>query len=138
MNDLIEQNKSIVRRFNMEFVQGNKQEVFDEIISPDFINHSAAPGTPNDAQGVKYFFNGLLRPAIADLTVHIHQQVGEDDRVVTLKSFHGTHTGDFFGIPPTGRNITITVIDILRIKDGKFVEHWAQFDLSDVIARLRS
>jgi predicted ester cyclase len=55
------------------------------------------------------------------------------DKVVTRKTFHGTHTGQFLGLAPTGHKASWDVIDIVRIKDGKMVEHW---DVTDVFGLL--
>jgi predicted ester cyclase len=59
----------------------------------------------------------------------IHDQVAEGDKVVTRKSFTGTHQGDFMGVPPTGRKVTIEVIDIVRVENGQIVEHWNVVDM---------
>jgi predicted ester cyclase len=69
------------------------------------------------------FFN-----AFPDLHVVIHDQVAEGDRVVTRKTFHGTHQGDLIGIPATGRSVAFDVIDILRVQNGKITDHWNVVD----------
>ena len=58
----------------------------------------------------------------------IHDWVAEGDRVVTRKTFHGTHQGDFMGIPAMSKQVTFDIIDILRIAGGKMAEHWAVAD----------
>ena len=53
----------------------------------------------------------------------------EADKVATRKTFHGTHDeGEFMGIPPTGRRVSIGLIDIVRISEGRVVEHWSMGD----------
>src|SRR6185295_15692373 len=94
-----EQNKATVRRFNKEFIEAGNMNSFNEIIAPEFINHTAPEGSPKGPDGVVYFFNHLLKPAFPDLKVVIHDQVAEGDKVTTKKSFHATHKGDFFGAP---------------------------------------
>jgi predicted ester cyclase len=54
--------------------------------------------------------------------------VAEGDRVVTKKTFTGTHTAELNGIPPTGKRVSITYVDILRLRDGKIIEHWLSMD----------
>ena len=54
--------------------------------------------------------------------------LADGDKVVTRKTFHGTHTGEFMGLPSTGNAISVDVIDIVRVRDGKFVEHWNVLD----------
>jgi predicted ester cyclase len=54
--------------------------------------------------------------------------IAEGDKVATRKTFHGTHRGEFMGISPTGQRVSIELIDIVRIADGKVVEHWSMGD----------
>lgn len=129
MTTLQEQNKAIVRRFNREFIQGGDVSVFDQIVSPDFVNHSAQPGMPADAAGAAYFFMRVLRPAFPDLQVTINDQTAEGDKVVTHKTYEGTHGGPFLGFEPTGRRVRFDVIDIFVLRDGMYVEHWTVADL---------
>lgn len=133
-----QQNKAIVTRFNKEFIEGGSMEVFQEIIADDFINQTAPTGTPKGSDGVLYFFNYLLKPAFPDLTVVIHDQIADGDKVTTRKSFHATHQGEFFGIPATHKPVIMEVIDIIRLQDGKFVEHWNVLDWQNVIGQITS
>jgi predicted ester cyclase len=80
-------------------------------------------------------FTGLLT-AFPDLKAVIHDQIAEGEKVVTRKSLHGTHRGDFLGIAPTGKAVSLEVIDILRLVDGKIVEHWNVVDLLGLLVQL--
>lgn len=131
-----EQNKAIVNRFNREFIECGNIDAFHEIISPAFQNQTPPPGIPKGPEGVIYFFNNFLKPAFPELKVEIRRQVAEGDMVTTHKVFHTTHRGDFMDIPPTGKNIGIEVMDIIRLKDGKFVEQWNVVDWQHVIFQL--
>ena len=64
--------------------------------------------------------------------------VAEGDLVATYKTFTGTHTGDFLGIPATGKQATIRVMDIVRYRDGRIAEHWSVVDLAGVRAQLEA
>lgn len=134
--DTQDQNKAIVARFNKEFIQGGDMNAFGEIISPDFINQTAPPGVPKGPEGVLYFFNHFLKPAFPDLTVEIYDQVAEGDKVTTRKAFHATHTGEFMGVPATNKKVVMDVIDILRLRDNRLVEHWGVLDFQSVMAQL--
>lgn len=134
----LEQNKSAVIRFNKEYIERGEERAFEEIISPEFINHTAPPGVPKGPDGVRYFFNNFLKPAFPDLKVEIHDQLAEGDKVTTRKSFCATHSGEFMGIPPTGKSVIMDVIDIIRLKEGKFVEHWNVIDLGGVMQQINS
>jgi len=135
---ITDQNKATVRRFNKEFIEGGNMESFNEIIAADFINQTAPAGSPKGPEGVVYFFNHLLRTAFPDLKVVIHDQVAEGDKVTTRKSFHATHKGDFFGIPASHKKVTMDVIDIIRLRDGKFAEHWGVLDMQNVMTQITS
>jgi len=58
----------------------------------------------------------------------IDDMIAEGDQVVTKKTFTGTHEGDFAGIPPTGKRVTLQFVDIMRVRDGRIVEHWLSMD----------
>ena len=132
-----EQNKAIVTRFNKEFIEGGNLQSFHEIVAQDFINQTAPAGVPKGPEGVMYFFNHFLKPAFPDLKVVIHDQVAEADKVTTRKSFHATHQAEFFGIPASGKNVVMDIIDIVRLRDGKFVEHWNVLDWQSVVMQLQ-
>ena len=122
-----ERNKAVVRRF-VEEVQNNKNwAVYDELNDPEFVNLSAPPGVPNDREGGKVFLGTFLN-AFPDCRFTIDDMIAEGDRVATKKTFTGTHTADFAGIPPTGREVTLQYVDILRLRDGRIVEHWLSMD----------
>ncbi len=131
-----EENKAIVKRFNLEFIQNGSMDAFNEIIDPAFINHTAPPGTPTGPEGVLYFFNQMLKPAFSGFRVDIHEQFADGDAVTTRKSFHGTHTGEFFGASPTNRPVRMDVIDIIKLRDGKFTDHWGILDMAAVMAQI--
>ena len=79
-----------------------------------------------------------MRPALSDLRVQIHEQLCESEKVTTRKSIVGRHTGTLMGIAPTGRPVSIDVIDIVHVRDGRYVEHWGINTLSSVLAQLRA
>lgn len=133
---ITEQNKAIVTRVNKEFIEGGKVETVYEIFAPDFINQTAPPGSPQGPDAIIYFFNHLLRPAFPDLTVTIHDMVAEGNKVTTRKSFYATHKGAFFGVAATNKSVTMEVIDIIRLRDGKYVEHWGILDMQGLMAQI--
>jgi steroid delta-isomerase-like uncharacterized protein len=130
-----QENKALVRRLVEEAQAGGKLHVIDELISPDFVDHSAWPGIPATREGVKQIF-GMFHAALADLQVIIHDQIAEDDRVVTRKTLRGTHQGALLGVPPTGNVIRIEVIDILRVQDGQITDHWNLVDQHGLLQQL--
>jgi len=120
-------NKAIVRRFVEEYQSQGDETVADEILADDFVDHSPFGPFPPDREGVKQLF-AALRRAFSDLHAVVQDQAAEGDKVWTRKTFHGTNDGEFMGMPPTGKKVSFDVIDILRLRDRQFVEHWNVVD----------
>jgi steroid delta-isomerase-like uncharacterized protein len=125
---IIEQNKKLIIRYFEEVWNRGELEVLDELIASDYINHS--PGAPNPKPGPE----GLkpiviaLRNGIPDVKFTIQDMVVTADKVAVRVVMTGTHTGDFFGIAPTGKYVSVNQFQIERIENGKIVEHWRQTD----------
>ena len=132
-----EQNKAVIRRFVEEVQSRHNLDAVDDLFSPDCKDHSGAlpPGIPNNPAGFKQFF-GMLNTAFPDIQATIHGQVAEGDKVVTRKTFTGTHLGDFMGIPATGKPVAFGVIDIMRVVDGKITDHWGIADQMGLMQQL--
>jgi steroid delta-isomerase-like uncharacterized protein len=122
-----ERNKAVVRRFIEEVQNKKNMDVFDELNADDFVNLSAPPGMPADKAGGKMYLGGFLS-AFPDSQVTIDDMIAEGDRVATKKTFTGTHTGEFMGIPASGNRVTLQFVDILRLRDGRIIEHWLSMD----------
>jgi steroid delta-isomerase-like uncharacterized protein len=131
-----EQNRQLVRRLNQEYHnQGRVHEVIKERFAPEFINHSAPPGLPPTRDGNE-MFSTAFRQAFPDYQVTIHDVIVEGDKVVTRKTFTGTHRGDWMGVPASGHKVSFGGIDIVRITDGKVVEHWGEFDMLTLLQQI--
>jgi predicted SnoaL-like aldol condensation-catalyzing enzyme len=133
-----EAHKQVVRRFNAEVIEAGKRASFDELVDPDFVNRSAPPGAASGPESLWNTFENVLRPALSGLRVEILDQLCEGDKVVTRKTLSGRHTGSLLGVAATGRAVSIDVIDIVRIRDGRYVEHWGVNTLPALLAQLRS
>jgi steroid delta-isomerase-like uncharacterized protein len=121
-------NKALVRRFDAEIVEGGDLAVADEILAPDFVWHyELPPGTPSGSEGVKVFAEAV-RAAFADVRYAVEDVVAEGDRVAVHSLVSGTHRGEYFGIPASGRSVTIRILDIYRIADGRIAELWTVSD----------
>ncbi len=127
--------KDIVRRFIDDYQTGNDMKALDELMHVDVIDHSRPPGIAPGAEGVRQQFDDL-RAAFPDLRATICDQIAEGDKVVTRKVFTGTHLGAFQGIQPTGRAVEINLIDIVRVREGKIVEHWNCVDRLGLLGQL--
>ena len=136
MDSEVEKNKAVVTRFNKEAIEEGRLAAFEELIDPSFINHTAPAGMPKGRDGMVRFILDVLRPAFPDLRVEIYDQIAEGDKVVTRKAFHATHSGTFMGVPATGKTIRFSVIDIVRLRDGKYIEHWGIRDTHSVLQQI--
>ena len=123
----IEENKALVRRFVDEVQSAGNIDAIDELCSPEFVNHSAPSGMPQNREGVKQV-TAMFRQAFPDSYFTVEDMIAEGDKVATHKTFHGTHEGEFMGMPPTGRRVSMELIDIVRISEGRVVEHWSMGD----------
>lgn len=128
-----ELNQATVRRFNQQVLEQGSFTAFQEIVSPNFINHTAPAGVGNGFRGTFDFIEQVMKKAFPDLKVEIKDMVAEGNKVFTYKLFHGTHVGKFMGIKGSGKQITMPLMDIIYLKDGLYTNHWAIRDIQDVI-----
>ena len=132
----LRRNKAVVTRFNREVIERGNLDTFNELLAPDFVNRTAMPGVSPGRDGMHRVLFGILRAAFPDLAVELHDQIAEDDKVTTRKTIRGTHSGPLPDLAPTGRAVEIAVIDMVRLRDGQYVEHWGINTLPIVLAQL--
>jgi predicted ester cyclase len=128
-------NKAVARRVLEEIFPANDVDVLTEVISDQFVNHEAPDGTPPGLGGITMYMS-LLNEAFSEQRWEIHDVVAEDDKVVLRCTHSGVHTGDFFGLPATGRPFAYNQMHIIRIANGKGVEHWAVRDDASLMQQL--
>jgi steroid delta-isomerase-like uncharacterized protein len=138
MPDTMESNKRVVTRFNLEVLGQGSRQAFAELVAEDVVNHAAPPGAPNGAQSMIHFILEILRTGFPDIQVEILDMIAEGDRVATRKVLRGRHSGEFMGIPATGKQVAIKAIDIIRVRDGKYAEHWGHSNLMEVVQELKA
>ncbi len=131
----IEENKQVVLRFNKEFLETGNTEVLKEIVADTFTNHTAAANSPKDISGIIQFIT-VLHKRFSDLSIQIHELIGEDDTVAARKTITARHTGEIMGHMPTGKKVIMNVIEIVFLKDGKYTDHWSRNDIMQVIQGL--
>lgn len=128
-----EQNKKIVRRTFKEIWNHGNLAVVDERFSADYVGHS----TPeiHGPEGGKQFA-AMMRSAFPDFHYTVEDEIAEGDRVVHRWTARGTHEGEFQGMPPTGKQVTITGISVYRVANGKLVEGWTDADMLGLLQQL--
>ena len=131
------ENKALVQQM-VDVIQNQHQlERMADFFEPNFVNHlDHMPDSPlNSIEKAQQVFQQMFT-ALPDLRVTIQRQVAEGDTVMTHKIFQGTHVGSFMGVAPSGQPIIFGVIDILRVENGKIVEHWAIQDRLGLMQQL--
>jgi predicted ester cyclase len=122
-----EQNKAIVLRMFEEAFNQRKPELADELVSPDFVDHTPIMGEPTGPAAFKYLYGALTR-GMPDLRFSIEDSLAEADRVALRWVLSGTNTGGLAGRPPTNQPVEEHAIVIFRVVDGKITERWAGID----------
>jgi predicted ester cyclase len=129
-----EQNKALVRQMYGEFDRGDV-EAFAVFLAPSLVAH--VPGAPGrlDRDAFKHF--GLMFKSAFPDGHHVFDEViAEGDKVVTIGTFRGTHQGELQGIAPTGKQVTLPVMHMDRIKGGNIVEHRGIGNMIDLMQQL--
>jgi steroid delta-isomerase-like uncharacterized protein len=130
-----EDNKALVSRyFHAAWNQGNPA-VIDELFATNFQAHNPAVPNGGSREGFNQF-NRVFRSAFPDLRISQDDVIAEGDQVVTRFTVHGTQQGELQGIPPTGKQMTITGMEIVRVSGGKIVEAWSEFDQLGMLQQL--
>ncbi len=130
-----EENKALVRNILEEAYNKGNLDVIDEHLAPDYVHHNPPTGVPNDREGYKQAVT-MLRTAFPDYHITIDDMIAEGDKVVLRLHWSGTHKGEFMGIPPTGKHITVEGISIHRIEGGKIVEQKGMVDSMSMMQQL--
>ena len=125
----------IVRRVTEKvFIDGNVA-VIDELIADDFVSHDPPPGLPGTKEGFRQLAE-MVTAAFSDRKTPLDEFIDTSDgRVVENWIMTGTHTGEAFGLPPSGQDVQVRGMEIFRCEGGKIVEHWGAVDMSDVFMK---
>src|ERR687896_1340450 len=127
-----EENKVVVRRLIEEVYNRGNLDMADELLAPDYVDHTWPPGKYAGREGLKRSV-AKQRAASSDLHTNIEEQIAEGDKVVSWVISSGTHDRErFLGLAPTGERMTMKHIFISRVVEGKIVEVWGVGDISDV------
>jgi predicted ester cyclase len=127
--------KAVARRVLEEIFPADDEAALAESLSADFVNHEAPPGTPPGLGSVTYFMHALAR-AFSDQRWTIHRVLADGDTVAIHCTHSGRHTGDYFGLPATGRTFAYKQMHMIRVVNGKGVEHWAVRDDATLMRQL--
>lgn len=128
---------AVTMRRMYELITAGDIDGFGELVAGDFVEHTEAlPGMEPTKDGVKQLFH-VLRAAFPDLRMEPQDVLVSGDKVVARVSATGTHQGEFIGMPASGRNVDVQLIDIIRFgDDGLAREHWGIFDQMKMMQQL--
>lgn len=130
-----EQNKVAYRRYIDEAFNEGRLEELDRLVSPNYVYHDAPPGTPTGVEGLRNVIR-QFREAFPDLQISIDDQVAEGDKVCSLSTMRGTHKGLLFGLPPTGKEVVVKGMTMVRVADGRIAESWVKNDTLSLLRQL--
>jgi predicted SnoaL-like aldol condensation-catalyzing enzyme len=125
-------NKDLARLF-AQALNDKRVELFDEFIHPEYNNHN--PQVQPGPAGVKAFFRHYL-DAFPDTKVAMEDVIEEGDRISARFTYNGTFRKPFMGYRPNNATVELRSIDIWRVKEGKFVEHWDELNLLEVFEQI--
>ena len=109
---------------------------FGDLVADDFVEHEEVPGLPTTKDGMLDYFR-LLLSAFPDMRLDVEDLIAADDKTVARVRATATHEGEFMGVPPTGKQVEIQLIDIMRFDDdGLVCEHWGVADMLSLMQQL--
>src|SRR5215207_9514189 len=130
-----EENKVVVRRFFEELLSADNLAVADELLSPGFRFYFAGSPDPMDLERYKEFLVAR-RAAFPDRRFVVEDMIAEGEKVSARFIMRGTHKGEFRGIAPSGREVKMTGIDMIRLEEGKMVEDRVEVDQLGMMRQL--
>lgn len=133
----VEKNKVVFRRFYDEVLNERKIGVMDELNDPRLVDHSRVipQNGLSDSEAAKLAIASLHK-GFPDISWRVDDMVAEGDRVVARWTAQGTQNGEFMGMPPTGKHVQFSGIEIIRIANDKAIEHWEIFDAMGLVQQL--
>jgi steroid delta-isomerase-like uncharacterized protein len=132
------ENEVLIRRWFEEVWNQGRAEAIDELFAADGIAHGLSDDSGNPLRGPAGFkeFHAKFREAFPDLVVTVEDTIAEGDRIAARCTVRGRHSGDTLGFAATQAPMQITGMTIVRIKDGKIVEGWNNFDFMTMFKQL--
>jgi steroid delta-isomerase-like uncharacterized protein len=127
-----EAHNALVRQFVEEFWSRGNLSAADEMMTRDAVIHEPVAGTPEDLKAVAI----MIRSAFPDWHSTVEEMLVDGDRVVERWTGRGTHRGEFRGIPPTGKSVSVPGVVFYCIVDGKIAEFRGQFDRMSLMQQL--
>lgn len=122
-----EDNKALYMRY-WDALRNTDQ--LKEVLAPDFVAHDLPPGV------TLLQFRQIVNEGFPDQKAELVMLLAEGDKVAGCWRLNQTHLGTFQGVAPTGKHVTIELLEIVRIQEGKITERWVQFDRGGFLQQL--
>ena len=129
------ENKDLLRRYFEEVWEKQNPEAVRLFLAPDYKRHTSPTAKPLTLDEQIQRLGGF-RAAFPDIQIRVEEVIAEGDLISFRSTLRGTHQGELLGIAPTGKKVTVNLLDMVRIENGKFVEQWGGPDLYDLIRQL--
>ena len=130
-----EDNKSIARRIYNEVWRVNDASKVDTFFAANYVNHPELTGLPTGREGVKTSVK-MFASALSNVNWVVEDMIAEGDKVVIRWSMTAKQTGEFIGVPATGKQLKSTGINIYRFEGGKVVEGWVEYNSLEMMQQL--
>lgn len=128
----VEENKALIRRLNDEVFNTGNVALMHELMAEDYVAHSppVAEGIGGTTQGLQAVEQEMafFRTVFSDVHIVIEDMLGEGDKVAVRGFTRGRHTGEIYGVRPSGNQVTLSWSAIYRIANGKIAERWLNSD----------
>ena len=131
----VDQNKQLLKRYIAEVWDNENPAALDEFLAPDYRRHRSPATSPLTRDQQKDLLIGF-RGAFPDVKLTVEEMISEGDRIAFRSTMRGTHLGEFLGLKPTGKHVEFSLLDVLRIENGKFAEQWGGPDIYDLVRQL--
>ena len=134
----LEENKALVQRMLDEIWNKANPTIIDEICATDFtFNYAALSGVSNDREGYKQMAI-IWTSSVSGIELNLEDVIAEGNKVAVHWEASCKHTGEFMGVPPTGKRLTLVGFSIFYVEDGKIVREWGEMDTMGLMQQIKS
>ncbi|MGC5168789.1 ester cyclase [Luteimicrobium sp. DT211] len=128
--------RALAARFTDEVLNGHDLgAALDDLVAEDFVEQNPLPGQGPGRAGLADVLAGMVA-GFPDMHWDVLDTLVEGDRIMSLSTWTGTHDGEFMGIPPTGRTVSVEAWTIDRYRDGRLVESRILMDVTGLLGQL--
>jgi predicted ester cyclase len=131
----VQTNRTVAETARQHFNAGEVEAYLMTLYAPDCVAHFLPPGLPQGHTGLRLFY-GAFAAGFPDAQLHFDDVLAEGDDLAVRYHIDATHSGEFNGIPATGKRVSFSGMTILHYKDGKVVERWSESDFLGLLQQV--